>query len=409
MRDLGLRTVALVTHALDGGVGSTVRFLARVLGESGRYEPHVFLLASSVRDAASVRLLGPVSWLRGPRVVRETHGSLSFGHVGAWWAEFEALRYRPRRTLDHLLRSFDLIQVVAGPPAWAGAVLNAGRPVCLFAATTAAQERVSLLRGSTGWRRRWLRAMTRITSRIERSVISTVDCVFAESQYTYDLLAGWRGDGRMRVAPPGVDTSLFVPAEVSPRDGHILAVGRLADPRKNVGLLLRAYRRLRDAIPEAPRLVLVGHTPLRAGDAALVGELGLTPHVEIHVDVTIEALRGLYRGASMFVLPSNEEGLGIVLLEAMACGLPVASTDCGGPRAAVVHGETGFLTPVGDVGALAAAMSDLWLDPPQRERMGRAGRILAEREFSLAAASRAYLDEYEVVLSAERTQGFRGR
>lgn len=395
------RRVALVTHAVDGGVGSMVRFLAQVLEESGLYEPEIILVATSVRDPASVRLLKPGTWLRGPRMIPGEFGSLPCNHVGAFLSELEFLRYRPRRILNQLLSRYDLIQVVAGTPAWAGVALAVDRPVCLFAATTAAQERVSRLRGSVGWRRLWLQAMTRITSRIERSVISAVDCVFAESSYTYSLLAPWRGMGRMVIAPPGVDTSFFVPAAAFRPGGHIIAVGRLADPRKNVGLLLRAYRQLRDSLPLAPRLVFVGHTPLQPADEALLGDLELTAHVEVHVNVAPEALRALYRGASLFVLSSDEEGLGIVILEAMASGLPVVSTDCGGPRTAVEPGETGLLTPVGDVQALAGAMRALLADPLHCQRMGRAGRNLIERRFSLAAAGRIYLDEYHVLLSGE--------
>ncbi len=393
------RPVALVTHTADGGVGSVVRFLARILEESGLYEPEIITVATSVRDSASVRLLNPGTWLRGPRIVPGEFGSLPCQHVGALFSELEFLRYRPRRILNGLLSRYDLIQVVAGAPAWAGVALAVDRPVCLFAATTAAQERASPVRCSVGWRKLWLQAMTKITSRIERSVVPGVDCIFAESDYTYGLLAPWARKGRMVIAPPGVDTSLFVPAEAFPSGGHIIAVGRFADPRKNVGLLLRAYRQVRDSFPLAPRLVLAGQTPLRPADAALLGELGLTSHVEVRVNVSPEALRDLYRAASLFVLSSDEEGLGIVILEAMACGLPVVSTDCGGPRTAVVPGETGFLTPVGDVQALASVMQTLLANPQDCQRMGQAGRKLVEKRFSMIAAGQIYLDEYEVLLS----------
>ena len=59
----------------------------------------------------------------------------------------------------------------------------------------------------------------------------------------------------------------------------------------------------------------------------------------------------LYRGAALLALSSDEEGLGLVILEAMASGIPVVSTACGGPQTSVVDGETGFLTPVGDAAA----------------------------------------------------------
>ena len=107
----------------------------------------------------------------------------------------------------------------------------------------------------------------------------------------------------------------------------------------------------------------------------------------------------LYRHASLFVLSSDEEGLGIVILEAMASGLAVVSTACGGPETAVVQGETGLLTPVGNVDALAAAIQELVDNPELRRSMGRAGRRRAETTFSMEQTSKVFLEQYERLLS----------
>jgi len=112
-------------------------------------------------------------------------------------------------------------------------------------------------------------------------------------------------------------------------------------------------------------------------------------------------LAELYRNALFFVLSSNEEGLGIVILEAMASGLPVVSTACGGPATSLVHGETGLLTPVGDARALADAMQTLLGDSDLRRRMGTEGRRVAEERFSLAAAGKVFLDSYDEVFSTQ--------
>jgi glycosyltransferase involved in cell wall biosynthesis len=106
----------------------------------------------------------------------------------------------------------------------------------------------------------------------------------------------------------------------------------------------------------------------------------------------------LYRQASVFVLPSNEEGLGIVILEAMASGLPVVSTRCGGPDTCVVEGETGYLIPVGDAEALAHRMQVLLEDRALGQWMGKAGRMLVEARFSIEAAGKAFLEVYDRLL-----------
>jgi len=201
----------------------------------------------------------------------------------------------------------------------------------------------------------------------------------------------------MSLGWPGVDVDMFYPAEAPPADGYILSVGRFSDPRKNVRLLFQAYRRLRERLAHAPRLVLVGERP-RSLDWAEAASGGIADHIELHANVQPELLPSLYRQASMFVLSSDEEGLGIVILEAMASGLPVMSTRCGGPETCVVEGETGYLTPVGDAEALAAGMQNLLEDVALRRRLGRAGRRLVESRFSTETAGVPFLTVYDRLL-----------
>lgn len=395
-----MKTVALVTHSLDGGVWTVTRFLREVMDRSNRFRPAIIFVATSSRDSASVRLVSPSTWLKGPRITIRHKDGLAYQHAGAALVEFEFQRYRPRRSLSILLDSFDLVQVVAGTPAWAWIAKDVRRPTCLFAATTIEVERCAVLRSTKGWRQKWLNRMTQINARIEQQALTHVDAVFAESTYTYDNLKLMLAPNRLYLAPPGVDTDFYHPAaRQRVADPYVLSVGRFGDPRKNTKLLFEAYAHLRKQLPSAPKLVLAGQTVPVESDRRYALDLGLKNSIEILPDVTAEQLRGLYRGASLFVLSSDEEGLGMVILEAMACGLPVVSTDCGGPRMIVSEGETGLLTPVGDAVALSNAMLTLLENADLRQMMGQNGRRLVEQRFSLMRAGQVYLNKYSELLS----------
>jgi phosphatidylinositol alpha 1,6-mannosyltransferase len=114
-------------------------------------------------------------------------------------------------------------------------------------------------------------------------------------------------------------------------------------------------------------------------------------------------LAEIYRNAMFFALASDEEGLGIVLLEAMASGLPVVSTACGGPESIVVHGETGILVPTRDAARLCDAMSKLVADPALRKQMGSAGYIRVVEHFSEAVAAKPFLDCYRTALCGQKS------
>jgi glycosyltransferase involved in cell wall biosynthesis len=98
----------------------------------------------------------------------------------------------------------------------------------------------------------------------------------------------------------------------------------------------------------------------------------------------------LLPGLDVACLSSVHEGVPIALIEAMAAGVPVVATDCGGVRDIVADGEQGFVVPVGDRDALADRLRLLAEDPETRARLGKGGRVRAEQEFGIERTARAY-------------------
>jgi glycosyltransferase involved in cell wall biosynthesis len=166
----------------------------------------------------------------------------------------------------------------------------------------------------------------------------------------------------------------------------ILAAGRL-QPQKDFASLIRAFARVRTGRPV--QLVILGagaDSDYAVALKTLAAELGVSPHIEMP-GFTHNPFAYMSR-AAVFVLSSRYEGLGNVLIEALACGTPVVSTDCpSGPREILQDGQFGPLVPVGDVSALAQAIEKVLDDPPAAERLQ--ARAL---QFTVEQAAEGYLD-----------------
>ena len=201
---------------------------------------------------------------------------------------------------------------------------------------------------------------------------------------------------RMERMPPGVDTSDFHPATDDgavrrrlgiPPDAPVLSCIARLTPRKGQDTLVAAWPAVVSALPAA-RLVITGPGDDRALRAA-AARLGVTDRVVFTGGVRHEQTPEFFAAADVFAMPCRDrrgglevEGLGIVFLEASACGLPVIVGRSGGAVDTVQDGVTGVVVDPNDVGAVATAAIELLTDPERAERMGRAGREWVEREWT---------------------------
>ncbi|MCB2193102.1 MAG: glycosyltransferase [Deltaproteobacteria bacterium] len=171
------------------------------------------------------------------------------------------------------------------------------------------------------------------------------------------------------------------------QDGQaIISVGRLS-AEKDYATLLRALAQL-----QGPRLFLVGHGPARQGLEQVARELGLGERVAFLGERS--DVPRLLAACDLFALSSLTEGISMALLEAMACGLPVAATAVGGTPELVIPEETGLLAPPSDPAALAQAMGALLSDPERGRVYGQAGAQRVATQFSQEAMCSAYADLY---------------
>jgi glycosyltransferase involved in cell wall biosynthesis len=223
------------------------------------------------------------------------------------------------------------------------------------------------------------RALLSIQARWERANARRADVVIAPSRYSADVARREYGvgAGTIAVVPEPIElerwAALFAAAAPLPRAGPtILCVARMY-PRKHIGDLLEAAALLRDRILGA-RVRIVGKGPEWEHVVRLHAALGLGQTVTLLGDVSRERLAEEYVSANLFCLPSVQESLGIVFLEAMAAGLPVVACRAAAIPEVVEDGVTGVLAPPRDPAGLAAALEALIADPGRARAMGEAGR-----------------------------------
>ena len=399
--------LALVVPSLDqgGGVQAVARFVKDAALRSGRYEPKLISLCMSSRDSTSLQITTPVTWLRGSSSRIGEWDGLPYTHVGANFGEFEFQRYKPRKVLTRLLSDCDVVQVVCGCAAWANTVTGLGKPVALQVATRAVVERRRRDAETTGLNGAWWRAMTIVTNRYDDKALQSVDAIQVENPWMLDYASRINTNRKvdLRFVPPGVNTQFFKPsgARVWQQDPYIICVGRLSDPRKNIGLLLEAYSILLLSIQTRARLVLVGASGPGEKFWQRAEVLNIRDRIIFHHLPSQDDLLVLYQKAAVFALPSDEEGLGVVILEAMSCGIPVVSTKSGGPDGIINSDVDGYLTPLDDAATMANRLEMLLTDVALNQRMGLAARAKAVRRYDEVITGNEFVNTWDRLIEME--------
>lgn len=267
------------------------------------------------------------------------------------------------------------------------------------------------------WKAEQLGGGYRVSSWVERTAVQHADAVIAVSEgMRLDVLDCYPSldPARVHVVRNGIDTVSYHPGigsavlerlGVDPTRPVVVFVGRITR-QKGVGHLIAAAHLLH---PDAQLVLCAGapDTPeLAAETEQAVAKLSAARSgvFWVHEMLPAEEIRELLAAAAVFVCPSVYEPLGIVNLEAMACGTAVVASDVGGIPEVVNHGRTGLLVhydeqePAAFRAGLAAAINELVADPVRADTMGRAGRDRAVAEFSWATVAEQTMTVYNSVL-----------
>lgn len=197
------------------------------------------------------------------------------------------------------------------------------------------------------------------------------------------------------VAPMPVDAARYTPPAPGAARAGLLFVGRLT-PQKGVDALLDAFARMRTRTT----LDVLGRGPEGGALHARAAALGVADRVRWHDPQPPASLAPWYQRAVALVVPSTEEGLGLVAVEALLCQTPVVAFRSGGIVDIVRDGATGLLAPAGDVDALAARLDQIVSEPALARRLGAAGRAHVEARFTPQAAAAQYRAVYDAVVTS---------
>jgi D-inositol-3-phosphate glycosyltransferase len=256
---------------------------------------------------------------------------------------------------------------------------------------------------------------------IERTLMRESDRIVAECpQDREDMLELYGADpARIDVVPCGFDPGEFAPIDRRearerlgwPRDEFIvLQLGRMV-PRKGVDNVIRGLAKLGSRLRERARLCVVGGATEAADPVATpeIGRLmqvadasGVASRVQFVGRRDRAALPLHYAACDVFVTTPWYEPFGITPVEAMACARPVIGSAVGGIKSTVIDGETGFLVPPDDPGALAEKLAVLQDDPQLAQRMGEAGLARARALFTWRGVARSLARCYRRALDPRR-------
>ena len=228
----------------------------------------------------------------------------------------------------------------------------------------------------------------------ERWLWRLTDHMICNSEALHEILLYFGlPQSRLSYIPNGVDTEFFAPSGAAPsaRAPEIVCVARLAGDKDHL-TLLRAFEIVLQRHPSA-RLRIVGDGPEEANLHQWAKEHAAGSNVDF-IPGGLD-MRGHYAAGRIFALSSVREGQPNVILEAMACGLPVCATSVGGIPRLVESGQNGLLSQAGDVAALAENCCRLLEDGALCDAMGQAGRLRVERDFSFTAMVEAHQAVFE--------------
>lgn len=401
------KTPKLLISTLDprysGGVSTMVEF-AYKSAKLHTLSPRLCYLSLNPDDSFGIRkiLSGKFTYKWSQIRAKSMDGTC----IGYLFPEFEVFNYILTSLIyKKLINKSDIYLVASGTNQSGLPFLIFKKKFICWVATTYLDEYDSKLQVNT---KLDLKAkVNRFLNKISLPVLLYFEKVIFKKSAKILALSAYTGNSitrqynidskKLEVTNFPIDTNVFYPDKSTVNVGadYILLVARINDPRKNINLLLKSFLIVKEKFPDI-KLVLAGDKPSNSL-LSITDELNISKSIVFLEKMPREMLVDYYRGAKLFVLPSFQEGLGIVVLEAMACGTPIISTMCGGPEELIENSGGGMLVSAFSENELSKAIIELLEDDSKRVKMGKCAAEYIVKNHSIAIVSEIFAKSYQEV------------
>ena len=324
-----------------GGVFTCVR---KVYKFCERYfEPTVFCLNFDKEISTSLKSLKFSSDLR-----KTKYFGMNYVEIGARWAFWEPGHYvYSLPDWQKALKDYKYFFMKSGSCIAAYPLVKLNKKFAMWVGTSYEDDKAERVKNLSGLRYLIDRLAANKMRKIEKEILQKAGFIWAISKNTkkrIEQILQKKRENLIVCNYPVEHKKVNFP-EIK-KEKNIIAVGRFSDPRKNINMLISAFQRMHKVLPEL-KLYVVGQKPSEEISSKFYN-LSCFKNIIFTGPVDSEQLDKYYKNSCLMLITSYQEGLGIIGLEALAWGLPVIATDCGGTKDYIINDRNGYLVKIDD-------------------------------------------------------------
>ena len=379
-----------------GGVGTKAKILADYLHGEGSETTIAYYIPFNRRSESNVSFW-QFPFFRKPNLsVENAFGGYNCFAVGCYFPELESSYSAPSSLWDQLIKNHDLHFVVGGTPVLANILEELNTPSIVWCGSDVVGDRLDRQRKMPVLRKFYDKKIITPSLLLHQTrVVNGRARVLAVSKFTQRNLARLKINRKKSIGLLSIptDISFFVPPKKAVKVARLGFAGRLSDPRKNPKLLFSVLAKVKQHGLD-PELVLTGESSPDLSEE--ISRFKVSDCVFFMGVLDRVSLLKFYQSLDLFLIPSFQEGLAIVGIEAMACGVPVISTRCGGPESYIFDGKNGYLVDFNS-SEMAEKVCVLIKNRDYRQNFSKAARRAVETEYGFQAFKRSIEGEIEQI------------